>query len=116
MISIKPIEEQDVLDLFAKKRFSGALQGYVISDGASLLGHALYRIDGDTAVLLEAEAEDNGLVDGVIRACVARGETMGAKFFTCEANRGALHEWFALRFSGQEKRISIAKLLGGCCG
>ena len=52
MIAMRPILEQDVIDLLNNGRFEDEIDGYVIMNGAEYLGYALYRVrDGCTTVL-----------------------------------------------------------------
>lgn len=82
MYSMKPILEPDVIDLLNKDRFEGDLEGYVLSDGGDLFGWSLFRIDGDTTVMLDILSPDTKFLDGLIRASVALGESRGATKFT----------------------------------
>ena len=42
MITIKPIEEADVLSLLNRDRFDGPLEGYIMTDGNEYLGYCLF--------------------------------------------------------------------------
>ena len=79
MIAMRPILEQDVLDLLNDGRFDGEVEGYVVMDGPNYLGHMLYRIDGDFIDVLDCGVQESALVDGGVRACVAAGENQRGK-------------------------------------
>ena len=78
---MKPIGEPDVVALLAKGRFDGALEGYVMTDGAEYLGYCLFRLAENVTEVLDAEAPDNMMLDGLVRAAVAKGENEGADSF-----------------------------------
>ena len=42
MIAMRPILEQDVIDLLNDGRFEGELDGYVVMEGSNYLGYILY--------------------------------------------------------------------------
>ena len=44
MIAMRPILEQDVLDLLNDGRFDGEVEGYVVMDGPNYLGLSLIHI------------------------------------------------------------------------
>ena len=69
MIAMRPILEQDVLDLLNDGRFDGEVEGYVVMDGPNYLGHMLYRIDGDFIDVLDCGVQESALVDGGGREC-----------------------------------------------
>ena len=70
MIAMRPILEQDVLDLLNDGRFDGEVEGYVVMDGPNYLGHMLYRIDGDFVDVLDCGVQESALVDGGVKSYV----------------------------------------------
>ncbi len=74
-----------------QRPFRRGMEGYVVMDGPKYLGHMLYRVDGDGDDVLECGLEENILVDGAVRACVAAGKTRAHVFpCTCRRRPGAL--------------------------
>lgn len=98
MIAMRPILEQDVLDLLNDGRFDGEVEGYVVMDGPNYLGHMLYRIDGDFIDVLDCGVQESALVDGGVRACVAAGENAGCCEFTVNMEDAALARWYRVFF------------------
>lgn len=82
MYAIKPILEPDVIDLLNKDRFTGDLQGYVLSDGGDLFGWSLFKIENGTTYVLDILAPDSRFLDRLIRASAAFGENAGAEYFS----------------------------------
>ena len=54
MISMKPIEEPDVLALLCRDRFDGPLEGYIMTDGKEYLGYCLFVREGEVTRVLDA--------------------------------------------------------------
>ena len=114
MITIKPIEEPDVLSLLNRDRFDGPLEGYIMTDGNEYLGYCLFvRQDAVTRVL-DAEAQENMMLDGLVRAAVAKGENEGASAFSINREIPALGDWAAVFVPGQSEPIENSRIFGNC--
>jgi hypothetical protein len=111
---MKPVLEQAVIDSLAQGRFDGELDGYVIMDGPSYLGHALYRVSEGVTWVLECSTAQNQLVDGAVRACVAAGENAGATAFALNEEDAALKKWREVFFKQEEQPIPNSKLFQKC--
>ncbi len=114
MITMKPILEQDVLALLAAGRFDPLPEGYIMTDGGTYLGYSLFRCEGDVTVVLDVQAQDNMLVDGLVRAAVAKGESMGAAAFSLNREIPALQEWAQVFVPAEEEPIKNTKIFGNC--
>lgn len=93
MIAIRPITEQAVLDSLGAPRYGADVEGYVVMDGPSYKGYALYRVCGSVTEVLECAVQDTALVDGAVRACVAAGEDAGASRFALRLEDPVLARW-----------------------
>ena len=116
MITMKPMADKSAVDLFNKGRFAGPVQGYVASDGKSCIAYSLFLVKDEETVLLWAEAADTSLLDGILRASVAKGETDGAHRFSHRAGCPAVDEWFRVFFKNTAEPVANGLLFGGCCG
>lgn len=114
MITMKPILEQDVLALLNNGRFDPLPDGYIMTDGGNYLGYSLFHCEGGVTAVLDAQAQDNMMLDGLVRAAVAKGESMGAEAFTVNREVPALRDW-AQVFAGEETEpIKNTKIFGNC--
>ena len=114
MITMKPIAEPDVVALLAKGRFDGALEGYIMTDGAEYLGYCLFRLAGKVTEVLDAEAPDNMMLDGLVRAAVAKGENGGASSFSINREVPALCKWAQVFLPGEQEPVKNTKIFGNC--
>lgn len=114
MIAMRPILEQDVIDLLNNGRFSEDIDGYVIMNGAEYLGYALYRVDGECTSVLACETQSNALVDGAVRACVAAGENAGAVRFRVNREDPALDKWASVFLHGARATAENSELFRHC--
>ena len=114
MITMKPIGEPDVVALLAKGRFDGALEGYVMTDGAEYLGYCLFRLAENVTEVLDAEAPDNIMLDGLVRAAVAKGENEGADSFRVSREVPALCKWAEAFLPGEQGPMKNTKIFGNC--
>ncbi|MBC5582170.1 hypothetical protein H8S23_11690 [Anaerofilum sp. BX8] len=114
MITMKPIGEPDVVALLAKGRFDGALEGYVMTDGAEYLGYCLFRLAENVTEVLDAEAPDNMMLDGLVRAAVAKGENEGADSFRVSREVPALCKWAEAFLPGEQGPVKNTKIFGNC--
>lgn len=116
MIAMKPIADQNALDLFNKGRFLGPVQGYVASDGAGCVAYCLFLVEEKVTCFLYAQAQDTALLDGILRAAAAKGEADGAQAFTYRPGCDAIEEWFRVFFKEVKVPVPNNLLFGGCCG
>lgn len=115
MITMKPILAEEVLEIFNKGRFKGEVEGYIISDGTGCLGHCLYRVDGETAVILQAQTKDASLLDGVIRSCLSVAQENGATGFWVEDTSPELTQWRTLWCKDRPAPIPFDVVFHTCC-
>lgn len=113
MIAMRPINEPEVISSINNGRFDEEIFGYVVMEGPNYLGHILYSVNGDTTVVLDAKLDNNMLVDGAVRACVAAGEFKGAKNFVIKSDSKCLIDWRNV-FCKTENLISNEKLFTKC--
>lgn len=113
MIAMRPINEPEVINSINNGRFDAVLFGYVVMDGPNYLGHILYTINNETTVVLDASLNNNMLVDGAVRACVAAGEYKGAKNFIIKSDCKCLMEWRNV-FCKTENSVPNEKLFTKC--
>lgn len=111
---MRPILEQDVIDLLNNGRFDEDIDGYVIMNGPEYLGYALYRVDGECTSVLACETQSNALVDGAVRACVAAGENAGAARFRVNREDAALDAWARVFLHGAKETVENAELFHHC--
>ncbi len=93
MITIKPIEEQEIIDIFNRGRFEGDLDGVIVSDGTGCTGYSLYRLEDRLVRVLYAQTKDPTLLDGILRATVAIGQNAGAEGFWVEDSTPEMTDW-----------------------
>lgn len=94
MLAMHPINEPDVLELLNNGRFEGDVEGYIMMDGATYLGHALFTVEDGITTVVDSDVKDSQYLDGIVRACVANGENRGAKQFWVNQNHEALAGWW----------------------
>lgn len=116
MFTIKPILEQDVIDLLNNGRYDGELEGYVLSDGADLFGWSLFRVDGRVTVLFDVLAPEFRYLDAIIRASVAYGESRGAVSFSLNTAVPDFAKYKQVFFENEPDVISNDKLFVPCEG
>ena len=114
MIAMRPILEQDVIDLLNNGRFEDEIDGYVIMNGAEYLGYALYRVQDGCTTVLACETQSNALVDGAVRACVAAGGNAGADRFCVNKEDQALAKWASVFLHGAKEIVPNGELFGHC--
>lgn len=113
MIAMRPIKEPEVIDALNADRFQGDIEGYVVMDGATYLGHILYKTENKITEILDADLQNNMLVDGAVRACVANGQFNGAISFIITSKAECLIKWKDV-FCKSDDAIPIEKLFGQC--
>ncbi len=114
MITIKPIDEPDVLALLNRERFDGPLEGYIMTDGKEYLGYCLFVREETVTRVLDAEASENVMLDGLVRAAVAKGENEGADFFSLNREIPALADWAAAFVPGECEPVKNSRIFGNC--
>lgn len=114
MYVMKPILEPEIIDILNKDRFSGDLQGYILSDGGDLFGWLLFKIENDTTILLDVLAPDTMFMDGLIRATVAFGQERGATCFWLNRDIPGLKEYKRVFFEAEGDNIPNEKLFTPC--
>ena len=116
MITIKPITEEAILEIFNKGRFDGDVEGMIASDGTGCIGHCLYRIDGGMVRMLDAQVRDPSLLDGVIRAGLAAAQSAGATGFWVEDNDLQMTRWREAFCKNASAPIDFDVIFHTCCG
>lgn len=116
MVIFHKVDEQDVIDDLNKNRFEGDVKAYVVMDGAQYIGHALYRVSGEVADVLECQVTENAFVDGAVRACAAAAENVGTKRFTLNENDAALAKWRSVFCKNDGIEIENEKIFNKCAG
>ena len=114
MITMKPVDEPDVLALLAKGRFDLPLEGYVMTDGEEYLGYCLFRTEGQTVTVLDAAAPDTMTLDGVVRAAIAKAQNEGAQFFCIARNIEALARWAQVFVKDTPEPVNMTKIFEIC--
>ena len=116
MITMKPILEPEILEIFNKGRFGEDIEGLIISDGTGCLGHSLWRLDGTTAVVLDVSVKDPSLLDGAIRAAIAVAENAGATGFWVEDTTPEMTKWRTVFCKEAQAPIPLETIFSPCCG
>ena len=114
MFTMKPIKENDVIELLNNNRFEGDIQGYILSDGGDLFGYTLFTVENGLVMLLDSKTPDTRLLDGIIRASIALGETQGATRFAFNLEHEPFSEYKRVLFGEYENDIEISKIFSGC--
>ena len=94
MLSMQPINEQDVIALINDDRFTGDVEGYVMTNSGEYLGHALFKVEDNVTFVLDSGVEEMVMLDGIVRACIASGENRGAKDFKVNKEHPPLAKWW----------------------
>lgn len=96
MLAMRPIDEPDVIDLLNNNRFEGEVEGYIMMDGPTYLGHALFKVEDGVTTVLDCGVEDTDKIDGIVRACIASGENRYAEKFAVNMEEPALAKWWSV--------------------
>ena len=112
---MKPVLESDVIELLNNGRFSGNIEAYIMADGKDMLGHSLFEIKGETTTLFDAKANDMRLLDGIIRASIAKGQSVGATGFAINEKSEQLSAWAAIFLKGMVPPYMNEQLFKSCC-
>lgn len=94
MLAMHPIKEPDVVVLLNDNRFEGEVEGYIMMDGPTYLGHALFKVKEGVTTVLDSAIEEDPQLDGIVRACIASGENRGAKQFAVNRQHPPLARWW----------------------
>lgn len=94
MLAMRPIDEPDVVALLNDGRFEGEIEGYIMMEGPTYLGHALFEVKDGVTTVLDTGVEESQNLDGIVRACVAAGENRGAKKFAVNMEHPPLAKWW----------------------
>ncbi|NLW79576.1 MAG: hypothetical protein GXY32_09235 [Ruminococcaceae bacterium] len=114
MLAMRPIDEPDVVDLLNDGRFDGEVEGYIMMDGPEYLGHALFKVEDGVTTVLDSGVEQNVMLDGIVRACIASGDNRGAKLFAVNLSHPPLAEWFRVFCKDKEQPVSVDHLFTFC--
>lgn len=114
MIAMRPILEQDVIDLLNDGRFEGELDGYVVMEGSNYLGYILYRLEKPVVRVLDCGVENTACIDGAVRACVAAGQNAGCTCFSIREEDERLCKWRSIFCKGEPDPVPIDKIFSLC--
>ncbi len=114
MIRILPIHEPEVVDQLNDGRFEGDVQGYILMNGPSYLGHALFCVQDGACTVLDTGVEDTACLDGIVRACIAAGQNRGAEFFEINKEHPPLANWWRIFCSKMSTPAEIAEFFKMC--
>ncbi len=116
MIVMRPVDESQVVESLNQGRFEGDVRAYVVMDGPQYHGYMLYRVDGEVTAVLECGVEEQPLIDGAVRACIAAGENAGAARFTLNSRDERLENWRQVFLKGQALPAPNEQIFHSCCG
>lgn len=114
MLAMHPILEPDVIELINNNRFSGPLEGYVMTDGPTYLGSALFTVENGITNVLASDVAETQNLDGIIRACIASGDNRGAKHFTVNHAQPELDTWWKVFCTNQPIPAPVSHLFTFC--
>ena len=114
MLMMRPIEEPEVVALLNDGRFCGEVEGYVVLEGSSYLGHALFSVEEEVATVLDTGVEEALNLDGVIRACVSAGERRGARCFAVNLDHPPLKNWWERNCKGLAAPVPMDHIFKSC--
>lgn len=114
MLAMRPIEELDVVALLNDGRFDGPVEGYMMMDGPTYLGHALFWVQDGVTTVLDSGVEDNTFLDGIVRACIAAGENRGAKLFDVNHEHPRLQQWWQVFCNPLPPPVSVDHIFKLC--
>lgn len=114
MLAMRPINEPDVVALLNDGRFSGEVEGYIMMDGPTYLGHALFCIQDGVTTVLDSGVEDTQNLDGIVRACIAAGDNRGAKSFAVNMEHAPLAKWWDVFCKDMQAPVGTDHLFTFC--
>lgn len=110
MLAMRPIDEPDVVALLNDGRFEGEIQGYIMMEGPNYLGYALFMVQGDVSTVLDSDVKESQNLDGIVRACIANGESHGAKHFAMNMQHPPLAQWWGIFCKGLEPPVHVTHI------
>lgn len=123
MIKILPLKNEEILKELNAKEAINAQLAFCLYDGDKIDGYVLYNISNNCGEFLLARAEDNAMIDGLIRATLASLYDFGINQATF-SDKFDLNLLRKLKILKQDEVMmnSIKSLLyhcegckGGCC-
>ena len=114
MLAMRPIDEPDVVDLLNNGRFTGDVEGYIMMDGPTYCGHALFIVEDGVTTVLDSGVENEPMLDGIVRACIAAGDNRGAKLFAVNTEHAKLARWWDVFCKDLEAPVSVDHIFHLC--
>lgn len=114
MLAMRPIDEPDVIELLNNGRFEGAVEGYILMDGPTYLGHALFCVQDGVTTVLDTGVEDPQNLDGIVRACIAAGENRGNQKFWVNQEHPPLAKWWGTFCKGLDEPAPVSRIFKLC--
>ncbi len=114
MLAMLPIKEPEVVESLNQGRYQGNIQGFVVMNGPSYLGYALYKLEDTVTTVLESDVSDPPLLDGLIRACIAAGDNRGVKNFAVNTRQKELKTWWEGTCKDKESPVSVEHIFSYC--
>ncbi|MFV0353187.1 MAG: hypothetical protein ACK5JF_12905 [Oscillospiraceae bacterium] len=114
MLAMRPIDEPDVIDLLNDGRFEGDIEGYIMMDGPTYLGHALFKVENGVTTVLDSSIQDHQQLDGIVRACIAAGDNREAKLFLVNKQQANLAKWWDVFCKEKEGPVETGHLFTFC--
>lgn len=114
MLAMHLIDEPDVISLLNNNRFDGDIEGYILMDGPTYLGHALFKVEDGVTTVLDSGVENEAQLDGIIRACVASGENRFAEKFRVNQNHPPLAKWWQVFCKGLGEPAPVTHIFELC--
>lgn len=114
MLAMRPIDEPDVIELINNGRFTGDVEGYIMMDGPTYLGHALFTVKDGVTTVLDSDVKESVNLDGIVRACIAAGDNRGAKRFAVNEEHPPLAEWWQVFCKGLAAPVSVDHIFTFC--
>ncbi len=118
MLVMHLVNEPEVVESLNRGRFAQPL-GYVVMDDENYLGYGLFAVEGKAVRVLDcggplAGEAQGGVLDGLVRACVAAGQERGAARFEVNGQNEALARWWQCFCPGKTPPLAIGVLFSGC--
>ena len=114
MLTMRPIDEPDVVALLNGARFGGDVEGYIMMEGPTYLGHALFQLQNGVTTVLDTGVADSQHLDGMVRACVAAGENRGSKSFGVNLEHPPLASWWNIFCKGLAAPVPMEHIFKTC--
>lgn len=114
MLAMRPIDEPDVLALLNRRRFEGEVEGYIMMDGPEYIGYALFKVQDDVTTVLDSDVTPEPLLDGIVRACIAAGESRGVQQFSVNTQHPPLVRWWQVFCADYEATAPVDHLFTFC--